>query len=84
MKLPITISRWIDTHSAGTNYTYGVNDEMMSRFLLMDLMKEANRRISSYIARRYIEKNRDRIEKLVKHSSVRRHIEREIRKLLEI
>ncbi len=83
VKNMIKISRWTDTRSSGTNFTYSINDEVISNILIFDLMKDINKRISSYVARRYIEKNRDRIERLVKSSVLRRSIEREIRKLFD-
>lgn len=85
MKNPfIKITRWIGTDSPGTNLTYSVHDELLNNYLLLDLMKSANNKIASYIARRYIENNRERIETWVKNSVVRRHIEREIGRLLSL
>lgn len=83
-KLVSKIERWRDVRGAGTIFTYSLTDsDFIDKTLLFDVLNQTNKRIASYMARRYIEKNRERIEQFVKHASVRRHIEREIRRFLE-
>ena len=85
MKLFPKIESWFSADEAATKFTYTIPDrDFLRKELLIDLFHHMNKRISSYMARRYIEKNRERIDRFVKHAVVRRHIEREIRNLLDM